>query len=406
VIKRYTRAGILLATLIGLAMAGSAGPAQAQSTSAQPASPPPAATNPPAATRPATTPAPDQVAADPPLPLAGKTIKVAMRIVPPFVFKRDEALTGFSYDLWYEIAKATGANTDLQVIDTLPHLLESVQTGKAELAIAAISITSKREALFDFSQPMFDSGLQIAVRADPSSNGSIWSIMRRMATSGPILNLLAALCLLILIPAHLIWLFERGHPSELVSKSYFPGIFKAIWWATGAAGGQQQDYPHSPFGKFISALWVFISVVFVALFTGAITSAMTIDQLRGDIGGPEDLPGRKIGIVAGSTSGKVATGLGAKTADYAQINDALDALATKQVDAVVYDAPILLYFASHEGRGKVQIVGPIFHKENYGVLFQQGSPLRKPISEALLKLRENGVYDNLYNKWFATGGGN
>ena len=385
--KRSIRARFVLAALACLILTGSVAPAGAQSTAA------PAATTPSA------------VPVIPPQTLARKTIKVAMRVVPPFMFKKDEVLTGFSYELWGEIAKATGANAEITVIDTLPHLLESVKTKQADLAIAAISITAKREAEFDFSQPMFDSGLQVAVRADPSSNGSVLSTVRRMFTSGPVLNLLGALALLIIIPAHLVWFFERKHPSEMVSKNYFPGIFKAIWWATGAAGGQQLDYPHSPFGKFISALWVFISVVFVALFTGAITSAMTIDQLRGDIGGPDDLPGRRVGIVAGSTSGNVAKTIGAKTADFPQIADALDALSKKQVDAVVYDAPILLYFAAHEGRGKVLIVGSIFHRENYGILFPSGSELRKPISEALLRLREDGTYDALYAKWFANNGG-
>ena len=382
--KRFAWAGCLLMTL----QLTTATAATAQSTT--PAAPPQAAT----------TPAPDIAR-----PLAGKTLKVAMRIIPPFVFKKDEALTGFSYDLWNEIAKQSGATTELQVIDTLPHLLDVVKTGKADLAIAAISITAKREAEFDFSQPMFDSGLQIAVRADASTNSSVFATLQRMLTSGPVLNLLGALSLLILVPAHLVWLFERKHPSELVSKNYFPGIFKAIWWATGAAGGQQHGYPHSPFGKFISALWVFISVVFVAIFTAAITSAMTVEQLRGDIGGPEDLPGHKVGIVAGSTSGAVAKTIGAKTADYPQITDALEAMAKKQVDAVVYDAPVLLYFAAHDGRGKVQVVGSIFHRENYGILFPSGSPMRKPISETLLRLRENGVYDTLYKKWFANEGG-
>lgn len=386
--QRCFSAGLVLATLAGLALLALVEPAGAQTTQTQATSPPAAAT--PVVAAPA---------------LAGKTIKVAMRKVPPFVFEKDGVLTGFSFDLWNEIAKATGAKTELTVIDTLPHLLESVKTKQADLAIAAISITAKREADFDFSQPMFDSGLQIAVRADASSNGSVLSTLRRMFSSGPILNLLGALALLILIPAHLVWFFERKHPSELVSKDYFPGIFKAIWWATGAAGGQQHGYPHSPFGKFISAMWVFISVVFVALFTGAITSAMTVDQLKGDIGGPDDLPGRLVGIVAGSTSGNVAKTIGAKTADFTQISDALEALSKKQVDAVVYDAPILLYFASHEGRGKVLVVGSIFHRENYGILFPQGSELRKPISEALLRMREDGTYDALFSKWFSNNGG-
>ena len=200
--KRSIRARFVLAALACLILTGSVAPAGAQSTAA------PAATTPSA------------VPVIPPQTLAGKTIKVAMRVVPPFVFKKDEVLTGFSYELWGEIAKATGANAEITVIDTLPHLLESVKTKQADLAIAAISITAKREAEFDFSQPMFDSGLQVAVRADPSSNGSVLSTVRRMFTSGPVLNLLGALALLIIIPAHLVWFFERKHPSEMVSKKF------------------------------------------------------------------------------------------------------------------------------------------------------------------------------------------
>jgi len=359
----------------------------------------------PPAARAQTAAAPAATAA-PPLPLTGKTLKVAMRVVPPFVFLQDGKPAGFSYDLWSELAKATGAQTELQVIDTLPHILEAVKTQQVDLAIYSISITAKRELDYDFSQPMFDSGLQVAVRADAATNSSAFTAMSQMFASGPMLNLLALLGLLIVIPAHLVWLFERNHPrSELVSRSYFPGIFKSIWWATGAAGGQQLDYPRSPFGKFISALSVFTSVIFVAYFTAAVTSAMTINQLRGDIAGPEDLPGRKVGVVAGSTSVGVMQTIGAKTSDYPTYRDALEALGNGAIDAVVYDAPVLLYYAAHEGRGKVQVVGTLFHRENYGILFAPGSPLRKPINEALLKLRENGVYDALYKKWFTSEGG-
>ena len=341
-----------------------------------------------------------------PLPLTGKTLKVAMRLVPPFVLKKDDKLTGFSYDLWQELGKATGAETDVQIIDTLPHVLDAVKSQTVDLAIYSISITAKRELDFDFSQPMFDAGLQVAVRADPATNSSAMSAITRMFTSGPILNLLGLLALLILIPAHLIWLFDRNHEQSLLgTKSYFPGIFNAVWWATGAAGGQQMDNPHSGFGKFIQAVWVFVSVIFVAYFTAAVTSAMTVEQLKGDIAGPEDLPGRKVGVVAGSTSAAVVQGIGAKTADFPQVTDALDALSAGKVDAVVYDAPVLLYYAAHDGHGKVQVVGSLFHRENYGILFPPGSPLRKPINEALLKLQENGIYDALYKRWFSMQGG-
>ena len=93
-----------------------------------------------------------------------------------------------------------------------------------------------------------------------------------------------------------------------------------------------------------------------------------------------------------------------KSTEFAKVEEAYQALQQGQVDAVVYDAPVLLYYASHEGKGKVQTVGSIFRKENYGIAFPANSPLRKPVNEALLKLKENGTYDQLYAKWFGGSG--
>ena len=47
----------------------------------------------------------------------------------------------------------------------------------ADLAIAAISITAERERRFDFSQPMFDAGLQILVSSDKSSTGALAGLL-------------------------------------------------------------------------------------------------------------------------------------------------------------------------------------------------------------------------------------
>ena len=59
-----------------------------------------------------------------------------------------------------------------------------------------------------------------------------------------------------------------------------------------------------------------------------------------------------------------------------------------RVDAVVYDAPVLLYYAAHDGNGKVQPAGSIFRKEKYAVVFPSDSRYRKPVNEALLRLEE------------------
>lgn len=60
----------------------------------------------------------------------------------------------------------------------------------------------------------------------------------------------------------------------------------------------------------------------------------------------------------------------------------------------------MLFYAEHDGKGRVQTVGSIFRKEDYGIVFAEDDPLRKKVDSALLKLRENGTYEQIYEKWF------
>jgi polar amino acid transport system substrate-binding protein len=125
-----------------------------------------------------------------------------------------------------------------------------------------------------------------------------------------------------------------------------------------------------------------------------------VQQLQGDISGPDDLPGKTVGSTTGSTAAAYLKSKQAKVLEYQAIGEAFTALEQGKLDAVVFDAPVLLYYAANTGRGKVRVVGPVFKRENYGILFPRGSELRKKINEALLMMREDGSYDTLYNKWF------
>jgi polar amino acid transport system substrate-binding protein len=330
----------------------------------------------------------------------GQSLKVGTRIVQPFVTEQDGKLQGFSVELWQALSDVMGKRSAFVKTDTLQNLLDSVEGREVDVAIAAISITAAREEKFDFSQPMFDSGLQIMVRSDGTESGFSLQAIRNLLVTGPMPGLLMLLGLLILIPAHVVWMAERHHPDSLVGQRYFPGIFHSIWWATGAAHGQQADHPKSPVGKAVSAISIFVSVIFIAVFTANVTTALTVQQLKGDINGPEDLPGKRVATVSGSTSAAYLRQNGIPMTESPTIAQAIRTLMEKQADAVLFDSPVLLYFAAQEGKNKVNVVGGIFRKEAYGILFAQNSPLRKPVNEALLKLKENGTYDALYKKWF------
>jgi len=329
-----------------------------------------------------------------------QTLRVATRIIKPFVFEENRTLTGFSVELWQEISSQLSAKSEFVMKPTVKELLEATRSEEVDLAIAAISITAEREIDWDFSQPMFDAGLQILSPAQGTRGGLVATIIAGVFSSA-VLPILGLVLLMILIPAHLVWFFERKNSTGMLTyRSYIPGIFEACWWAASTLATQADQMPRAALARIVAVIWMFASVVFIAYFTAAVTSSLTLQQLRGDINGPEDLPGKRVATVRGSTSMDYLRSRNIEAMEFANVEEALRAVQQGSADAVVYDAPVLLYYASHEGKGKVQVVGNIFRKESYGILFPSNSPYRKPVNEALLKIRENGTYDRLYGKWF------
>lgn len=333
------------------------------------------------------------------------TLRVATRVLPPLVVMQNGSLGGFSIDLWNSIAERLNVDTKYQTNPSVDvqSLLNMVRDGEADVGISAISITAQRNQEVDFSQPMMNAGLQIMTRgkAESSSPNPLRDLLR-ILFSPAILVWLGIALLLIVVPAHLIWLVERHHPASIIpNKKYIPGIFYALYWAAGTLATQADQMPRQWFARILAILWMFTGVVFVAFYTAQLTATLTIQKIQGAINGPEDLPGRRIGTTRNSTSVAYLRELKADVHEYALISEAYQALLDEKIDAVVFDAPVLLYYASHGGKGRVQTVGNVFRKEDYGIVFKSGSPLRRQVDGALLSLREDGTYQQLYDKWFA-----
>ncbi|MCC2096137.1 MAG: transporter substrate-binding domain-containing protein [Hyphomicrobiales bacterium] len=341
-------------------------------------------------------PAPGPAAAGTDVPL-----KVSTRVLKPFVFYEDKQLTGFSIELWRAIARELDRKSGFTVVKTLPELLGSVGERKADAAISAISITAQREVLYDFSQPMFDAGLQILVSADRAKGGGIKQLIKIYSDSG-LFNLIGIMLLLMVLPAPLIWWIERRHRDNLFqSDRSHKEFFNSLWWSSSTLAGQATDMPRSPLGRVLAVLWMFTGVLFVSYFTATITSALTVNRLEQSIKGPDDLAGKTVATVRGSTAATFLKGRNIQAKEFDTIDEAYASLAAGDADAAVYDAPILLYYASHDGKGKVVTAGPIFRPEAYGIMFPPESPLRKKVNAALLKLKESGEYRSLYQRYFS-----
>lgn len=153
-------------------------------------------------------------------------------------------------------------------------------------------------------------------------------------------------------------------------------------------------------GLVILQLGQLVKLAVLGIIVGELTAFITTRKIRLNIEGPKDLSGKTVATVQGTTSEPVLKNLGAVIVPVVKIEEAFEKLEKNEVEAVVFDAPILEYYALNDGFGKVEVIGELFDKQDYGFVLQEGSPLREKINRAILTIQENGLYDTLYKKWF------
>ena len=330
-----------------------------------------------------------------------RNVTVATYDLEPFVINKGNVKYGFTIDLLDEIAKRTGWTYTYLDGGSVKGLLQAVADGKADLAACNISITADREKKFNFTQPIIAAGLQIMVPADTTQRvqPGLVDFLKLLFSNTMLVWLLAALALTVL-PAHVIWLMERGNPGSMVSRKYFPGIFQAFGWGLGMLAAAPLDSPQRWPIRMLTVLWTFVSIIFVAYYTAILTSNLTVSQIESQIGSPGDLIGKRVCTVANTTSPPALDRLGVRYIGLDKIADCYAGLKNGDFDAVVYDAPVLDYYVNHEGTGVAAMAGPIFKDEDYGIAFPIGSKLKEDADEALLSMKEDGSYDLLKQKWF------
>ncbi len=338
-------------------------------------------------------------------PVFAEPVRVVTRNIEPFSFEQNQRRVGFAIELWERVAQELGLQSEYILADSANAMVADVRNKTADVAVGALSITASREKVIDFSQPFYESGLQIVV---PGKEAGLLDLIQ--AYLGNVLTLKVLGCFLLailvmLVISHLVWMHEHPINEEMWPRSYLAGMWESFWWTLSIflVGGADNKGPVGLGGRLVAIVWMIVSVISVSLLTASLTTAFVVNSLAGDIRGPKDLPKRKVATIAGSAAETWLANNGAVVKPAPGLQECFDALARGSVDAVVYDAPILKYYLKKPENEKFTLVGELFDRNNYGFALQDNSPLRERVNGALLTLSENGVTTKLRKDWFGDG---
>lgn len=327
------------------------------------------------------------------------TLIVATKPIPPLVFRNDaEAPSGYSIDLIEQLAQRLGKKVAYRWCDTVDEQIRLVASHEADIGMAAISITSEREEVVDFSHSFIRSGLRIATKNRSSSDVSV--TLKKLA-SFDLLGLLLLLGFLSFATANLLWGLERrANPNEF-PRAYFRGVAEAFWWSVSTliTGGCENKAARTMPGRLVALAWMLGGIALVASFTATLTSRVTTEAISLLITKPEDLSGKKVATVAGTVAEETLIELRAEVISYASPEAAFRAAEVGAAEAVVFDAPVLAYLIKKNTATPLMLVGPLFDYRDYGIVVAEKEGLLEEINRSLLLMIEKGVTRRLHSKW-------
>jgi ABC-type amino acid transport substrate-binding protein len=321
---------------------------------------------------------------------------IATREAPPFAFKGpDGQWSGIAIELWNQIAEENGF--DFRYVEFgLTEMLEATAGGRVDGAVAALTITSDREQLLDFSHAFHPSGLAIAV---PHHNSNLLALLVRFISPG-FLAVIGALLALLIAVGVLIWLAERRANAQF-QRNPLSGIGSGVWWSavTMTTVGYGDKAPTSLLGRSIGMVWMFAGLIAISTFTAAITTALTVNELDSAITSIDNLRSNRVLALRGSTSDLFLTDHGIRHRRVDGLSDALALVAQGKADAVVHDAPILRFEIAEAFAHQLRVLPFILRRQQYGIALPPDSELREPANVALLELIRSDAWTKILDRY-------
>uniref|UniRef100_A0A8C7Y4C5 Glutamate receptor, ionotropic, AMPA 2b n=1 Tax=Oryzias sinensis TaxID=183150 RepID=A0A8C7Y4C5_9TELE len=339
--------------------------------------------------------------------MENKTVIVTTILEAPYVmlkknadlFVDNERYEGYCVDLAAEIAKHCGFKYQLKIVGDGKYGARDAETkiwngmvgelvyGKADIAVAPLTITLVREEVIDFSKPFMSLGISIMIKKPQKSKPGVFSFLDPLAYE-------IWMCIVFAYIGVSVVLFLRD--------------------------GKQTTSGHilqSLSGRIVGGVWWFFTLIIISSYTANLAAFLTVERMVSPIESAEDLAKQTeiaYGTLdSGSTKeffrrSKIA--LFDKMWTYMRSAEPSVFVKTtaegvqrvrksKGKYAYLLESTMNEYIEQRKPCDTMKVGGNLDSK-GYGIATPKGSSLRNAVNLAVLKLNEQGLLDKLKNKWW------
>ncbi|XP_012890358.1 PREDICTED: glutamate receptor 1 isoform X1 [Dipodomys ordii] len=353
-------------------------------------------------------------------------------------FEGNDRYEGYCVELAAEIAKHVGYSYRLEIVSDGKYGARDPDTkawngmvgelvyGRADVAVAPLTITLVREEVIDFSKPFMSLGISIMIKKPQKSKPGVFSFLDPLAYEIWMCIVFAYIGVSVVL--FLVSRFspyewhseelEEGRDQTPSDQSNEFGIFNSLWFSLGAFMQQGCDIsPRSLSGRIVGGVWWFFTLIIISSYTANLAAFLTVERMVSPIESAEDLAKQtEIAygtLEAGSTKeffrrSKIAVfekmwtymksaepSVFVRTTEEGMIR----VRKSKGKYAYLLESTMNEYIEQRKPCDTMKVGGNLDSK-GYGIATPKGSALRNPVNLAVLKLNEQGLLDKLKNKWW------
>ncbi|XGW05733.1 hypothetical protein V3C99_016246 [Haemonchus contortus] len=297
-------------------------------------------------------------------------------------------------------------------------LIADLINNKADMCVTSLKLNSERARDIDFSLPFLETGIAIIVKIrsgvlSPTAflepfEYSTWVIILLVSIQGAALS---------------IFIFEWVSPYSFNMGKYPPpdhkfSLCRSYWlvWATLFSASVSTDVPKSTVSRCMALVWAAFGLTFLAVYTANLAAFMITRVQFYDLSGIHDpllshpdmhQPPFRYGTVDGGNTHETMKRNWKKMHEYVKknhffrdnISAGVDAVRNEELDAFVYDAVVLDYWAGKDANCELMMVGKWASMTGYGIGFPKNSPYTAMVNQYMLQYQQKGDLERLANFW-------
>uniref|UniRef100_A0A8C5KTI1 Glutamate receptor n=1 Tax=Jaculus jaculus TaxID=51337 RepID=A0A8C5KTI1_JACJA len=247
--------------------------------------------------------------------LANKTLVVTTILENPYVMRRpnfqalsgNERFEGFCVDMLRELAELLRFRYRLRLVEdglygapepngSWTGMVGELINRKADLAVAAFTITAEREKVIDFSKPFMTLGISILYRVHMGRKPGYFSFLDPFSPAVWLFMLLAYLavsCVLFLAARLSPYEWYNPHPClrarpDILENQYTLG--NSLWFPVGGFMQQGSEImPRALSTRCVSGVWWAFTLIIISSYTANLAAFLTVQRMEVPVESADDL---------------------------------------------------------------------------------------------------------------------